>query len=378
MRILFLANVDWFFQSHFLYLARRAQLNGWDVALAAHINSARESLTAEGLELIELPTRRGRFTVAAYSEASAIVLRELRRRPDTLLHGFGLFGIAVGGMASRRVAGQRSLYTITGRGYSAIGSSLRTHLLRIVSRSLCANFVDGPRVRWFAENMEDLAACGLSSAVRQSRTALLGGAGVEPADFSISPMPRRKPFRVALVARMIWSKGIDTAVEAVQIARASGIDITLTLAGPLDSGNPRAYSEQQLRDFESLGGVRWLGRIDDINTLWASHHAAVLPSLGGEGLPKSLIEAAVCGRPIITTRVSGCGAFAEATGGWSVLPGSAANLAIALVEACEHAELANIGLKAREFVLSSCTHDHNWRVIDKFYGDLSERRAETS
>lgn len=370
MRIVFLANVDWFFQSHFLFLARRAQINGWDVALAAHIDGAREALEAEGLELIELPTRRGRLSIADFGAASAIVARELSRDSNTLLHGFGLFGGVVGGVAGRKAGLRRSVYTITGRGYSAAANSRRAQLFRGASRFVCTQVCDGPDVRWLAENEDDLVACGLANAVGQSRAAVLGGAGVDPDNFVVSPMPRGGPLRIALVARMIWSKGVDVAVEAVQIARTQGADIVLTLAGPLDPDNPRAVSEQQLRDFQCCDGVRWVGRVDDINALWASHHVAVLPSRGGEGLPKSLIEAAACGRPIITSRVSGCGAFAEATGGWSVAPDNPAALAAALIEVCEREDLGDLGMKARECVLRAYTHDYNWRIIRKFYDDL--------
>lgn len=370
MRIVFLANVDWFFQSHFLFLARRAQINGWDVALAAHIDGAREALEAEGLELIELPTRRGRLSIADFGTASTIVARELSRDSNTLLHGFGLFGGVVGGVAGRKAGLRRSVYTITGRGYSAAANSRRAQLFRGASRIVCTQVCDGPDVRWLAENEDDLVACGLANAVGQSRAAVLGGAGVNPDDFTVSPMPRGRPLRIALVARMIWSKGVDIAVEAVQIARAQGADIAVTLAGPLDPDNPRAVSEQQLRDFQCCDGVRWVGRVDDINALWASHHAAVLPSRGGEGLPKSLIEAAACGRPIITSRVSGCEAFAEATGGWSVVPDNPTALAAALFEVCEREDLESLGMRARECVLRAYTHDYNWRIIRKFYDDL--------
>ncbi len=375
MRIVFLANVDWFFQSHFLFLARRAKLAGWEVALATHVDKGRELLEGEGLELVDLPTRRGRLAPLEYGAASARVARELERRPDSLLHGFGLFGIAVGSMAGRRAGVRRAVYTITGRGYSAVASSPRARLIRGATRLFCRDFSDGADVRWLAENEEDLSACGLASADRQSRVAVLGGAGIDPGDFKASPMPPRGPLRVALVARMIWSKGVDTAVEAVKLARARGADVTLTLAGQLDGDNPRALNEAEMRAMEAGGAVQWLGRVNDINALWASHHLAMLPSRGGEGLPKSLIEAAACARPIVTTRVPGCGAFAEETGGWCVEPNSPAALADVLLEACARKDLELLGLKARQTVHRSYTHDYNWNIVEKFYDELGRGKC---
>lgn len=102
MRIVFVANVDWFFESHFLHLAQRARARGADVVLATHVDVARDRLAACGIELIELPTRRGRVAPTGIMEAAAIVARALDGSPQTILHGFGLFGIAVGAAVSRR------------------------------------------------------------------------------------------------------------------------------------------------------------------------------------------------------------------------------------------------------------------------------------
>jgi glycosyltransferase involved in cell wall biosynthesis len=169
---------------------------------------------------------------------------------------------------------------------------------------------------------------------------------------------------------MIWPKGIDTAVSAVRIARSRGADVTLTLAGPLDDDNPRAYTAQQLKAFEAGGGVEWVGRVDDINGLWERHHVALLPSRGGEGLPKSLIEAAACQRYIITTDVPGCRAFAQETGGWSVPADDPEALAKALLDVFARDDLERKGQAARQTVMRSYTHDHNWGIVEQFYADL--------
>ena len=54
-----------------------------------------------------------------------------------------------------------------------------------------------------------------------------------------------------------------------------------------------------------------LGQVKDIRDVWAAAHIAVLPSRR-EGLPKSLLEAAACGRPIVATDVPGCREIAQA------------------------------------------------------------------
>src|SRR5207248_1008621 len=54
------------------------------------------------------------------------------------------------------------------------------------------------------------------------------------------------------------------------------------------------------------GDAEWWGHRDDVAEVWARSHIACLPSYYPEGVPKALLEAAACGRPIITSQNPGC------------------------------------------------------------------------
>ncbi|MFN3867487.1 MAG: glycosyltransferase [Hyphomicrobiaceae bacterium] len=367
MKLIFLINVDWFFASHFLHLARRARAAGWSVTIATHMEREHGRFESEGFAVLPLPTRRGSLLPRGLSATADLVAAELRHSPGAVLHAFGLFGIIAGTLACRRARHERRVFTITGRGYAAVSPSPQARVIRLASRQFCSRMADGPSTYWLAENAADLAACDLDTAAREARTRILGGAGIDPARYSPTAMPPSPPLRCALVARMIWSKGVDTAVEAVRMARAAGTDVTLTLAGPVDQDNPRAWTAGVVRGFEATPGVRWLGRVDDINGLWANHHLAVLPSRGGEGLPKSLIEAGAAGRPVLTTNVPGCREFAAATGGWSVAADDASALATELTRIARLDDLEQRGLHARRIVLEGYTQERAWEITHEVY-----------
>jgi glycosyltransferase involved in cell wall biosynthesis len=105
---------------------------------------------------------------------------------------------------------------------------------------------------------------------------------------------------------MIAAKGIADAVAAVRRARALGAPVELDLYGAPDSSNRRSCSEADLRQWSTEPGIRWHGPTADIAEVWRTHHVAMLLTWYREGVPRSLIEAAARGRPIVTTDSPGC------------------------------------------------------------------------
>jgi glycosyltransferase involved in cell wall biosynthesis len=87
--------------------------------------------------------------------------------------------------------------------------------------------------------------------------------------------------------------------------------VRLLLVGTPDPENPTSVSEAELRRWAAEPGIQWRGEVADIRLVWAEAHIAVLPSRR-EGLPKSLLEAAACGRALVATDVPGCREIARA------------------------------------------------------------------
>jgi len=111
--------------------------------------------------------------------------------------------------------------------------------------------------------------------------------------------------RIVLAARMLWDKGVGEFVEAARLLKLERRPLRFLLAGVPDPGNPAAIAEETLLAWQAEGLVEWLGHVADMPTLLAEADMVVLPSYR-EGLPKSLIEAAACARPLITADAPGC------------------------------------------------------------------------
>ena len=135
---------------------------------------------------------------------------------------------------------------------------------------------------------------------------------------------------VVLPARMLWDKGVGDFAAAARILRGRGVAARFVLAGVPDPLNPASIPDAQIAAWVQEGIVDYRGWVADMPRLLAECHVVCLPSYR-EGLPKSLIEAAAAGRPIVTTNVPGCREVVrDGDNGLLVPPQDPAALAVAL------------------------------------------------
>ncbi|MBL8571959.1 MAG: glycosyltransferase [Phreatobacter sp.] len=345
-------NEAWFFRSHFLPWAKAAVAADFEVIVAAASGDADREITAAGIGFVPSPAERRGLVPRGLWAAARQVARLVNPSRPTIIHAFGLHGMAIAALARRLARPAGTVVSVTGLGFLAISTGIGCGVAKVVAKGL-ARSLDGSATIWLTENAEDSVALGLDGAARAGRLVQLVGVGVDLAAFKPQPFPPLQPLRLIMVARMIRSKGADLAVAALVEARAQGIDATLSIAGDPDTANPRSYGTTELAAFAETPGVYILGARNDVPALLAGAHVFLLPSRGGEGLPKALLEAAAAGRPAIVTDVPGCRDFVTAgKTGWVVPAGDAGALASAIAEAA-CADLAAMGTAARAEVEAS-------------------------
>jgi glycosyltransferase involved in cell wall biosynthesis len=143
----------------------------------------------------------------------------------------------------------------------------------------------------------------------------------------IQPVHVEHKVSFILIARMLFDKGIGEYVEAARLIKARYPLVEFNLLGFLDVQNPAAISRSQMNEWVSEGVVNYLGTTDDVQPYINSTDCVVLPSYR-EGVPRSLLEAAAIGRPIITTNAVGCKEVVDdGVNGYLCQPRDAADLA---------------------------------------------------
>jgi glycosyltransferase involved in cell wall biosynthesis len=121
----------------------------------------------------------------------------------------------------------------------------------------------------------------------------------------VAPLPSGDVTRFLLVARLLGDKGVREYVAAARMARGVLPNAQFALLGPIDDGNRTAIAQAELDQWVGEGVIDYLGEASDVRPHVAAASVVVLPSYR-EGLPRTLLEAAAMGRPLIATDVPGC------------------------------------------------------------------------
>jgi glycosyltransferase involved in cell wall biosynthesis len=374
-KLVFVVTEDWFFASHFLPMARAARELGLEVVVVARVRDHRSAIEAIGARVIALDAERRSLNPLSAGYAAGRLAAVLRQEKPDLVHCIALRPILVGGAAAAMAGVRRRVFALTGLGFLGARQDWLGRGARAAVRAAVRG-LETKETRYIFENPDDPRLIGLDPDA--ARVLILGGAGVDPEALAPAPLPPQPPLKIAVVARMLWSKGIDLAVEGARLAQARGVPVELSLYGAPDPSNPKAIPDATLQAWSRDPGVAWRGPTRDVAAVWREHHVCCLPSRGGEGLPRTLLEGAACGRAMVTTDVPGCRAFVrDGVEGLLVPPNDPGALADAFVRlAADAALVARLGAAARARVLDGFTERAVMDAVKALYVDMlaDERR----
>jgi len=302
-KIIYLVSEDWYFCSHRLPLGIAAREAGAEVIVATRVNDHRTQIEAPGLRIVPIEMQRS-GTNPFTDLATILQIIELYRRekPD-LVHHVALKPILYGGYAAKRANVPAVVNAVAGMGFMFISNSLFARTARpLIARAQRA-LMNRANTRTILQNPDDVEMYTQRIGVSPDRLTVIPGAGVDIDQFTVVPEPFAVPTAVC-VSRMLRDKGIHELVAATRLLHAKGVELRVRLVGPTDD-NPASIPRATLAEWNREGVVEVVGPSEDIAGEYARAHIAVLPSYR-EGLPKSLLEAAACGRPMVATDVPGC------------------------------------------------------------------------
>lgn len=305
--IVLFGNTDWYLYNFRLPLLHRLRDEGARLILISPPGAYGETLKAMGFDWRPLPMERRSLNPLAEAKLLLHIARLLRREKVAIIHGFTIKPAIYAGIAGRLAGVKGRVSAVAGLGFVFISDSLKARVLRPVVRTAAWLAFGGANARLIVQNPDDREAFVGRRLVRPDRVHTIPGSGVDLTRFQVSRRVRGdgEPLKVLLAARMLWDKGLAEFVEAARVLKGQGRSIRFLLAGEPDPGNPAACAAEDLAGWTAEGLVEHLGHVDDMPGLLGEVDVVVLPSYR-EGLPKTLIEAAGCALPLVTTDVPGC------------------------------------------------------------------------
>jgi glycosyltransferase involved in cell wall biosynthesis len=357
-KILFVVAEDWYFWSHRRPIASAALQNGYDVFVATRVGDCGERIIEAGFRLIPLHLNRSSYSLfkefRTVSELRSIYRRE---KPD-IVHHIALKPILYGSMAALGDGRMQVINAFAGLGYLVSSPSLKARALKRVLWKAFRFLLNRPNSFLLLQNSEDRDLLVGEVGVRPEKTTIIRGSGVDVNEFQATAEAPGTPI-VLLSSRMLWIKGISDFVEAAKLLRARGINARFVLAGDTDPGSPGAIPREKLQEWQNVGPVEWWGHQQSMSRLLQEAALVCLPSHGGEGVPKALIEAAASERAIIATDVPGCRDIVRhGTNGLLVPPKNPAALAEAIAQLLNDAPLrAEMGHRGREIAVNEFSEE---------------------
>lgn len=349
--LLMVVNDAAFFLSHREPVAKAARDSGFLVVVATAAGPAVHAVVDAGYEHREIRlTRSGRNPFAEALSVVSLIRLFRSVRPD-IVHLVTIKPVLYGGIAARMVGVPSVVSAIPGLGtvFGSVSDS-RMSMARFAAKLLYTLALGHRNQRVIFQNSNDRNVLTMMTRLRPDKAIMIPGSGVDLSEYKMADEAETDVPVVVMAARLLRDKGVYEFTEAARILKQDDVRARFLLVGDPDHTNASSVNESQLEAWREEGIVEILGFRSDIASIFAMSHIVVLPSYG-EGIPKVLVEAAACGRPVVTTDIPGCReAIAPDQSGLLVPPRDARALADAIKHLIENADLRRrMGRTGRRF-----------------------------
>lgn len=156
----------------------------------------------------------------------------------------------------------------------------------------------------FFQNKDDQELFNSKVILPKKKQGLLPGSGIDLDAFKPQSYSYSKKIKVLMISRIIIEKGVREFADAAKMLKENKM-VSFTLVGKFDEEHSRSITKEELDTWTESGILEYLPHSNNIKQLINEHELVVLPSYR-EGTPRTLLEAAAMGKPILTTNVAGC------------------------------------------------------------------------
>lgn len=303
-KILYIINVDWFFISHFLPVGLEGIRRGYKVYVSCGITDKKEYLESLGFIVHPLSISRSGTTIKTEIKTIIEIYKTIKIVSPNILEFFTIKPVLYGGIVSKFLFVPKKVFYITGLGYIFIAKGLKGFIVRNIVKTLYSFAITGKNNSIITENIYDKELINKLNGVNENQIKIIKGAGVDLTEYEYIEEDNENII-VSMACRLLRDKGVFEYIEAAKIFKQKYPNVKFELYGDIDIYNPASLNINDIEKIKEDGYVKIFGFNSDIARVFSNSNIVALPSYR-EGLPKVLIEAAACGRAVVTTDVPGC------------------------------------------------------------------------
>jgi glycosyltransferase involved in cell wall biosynthesis len=373
-RLLFVVNDTAAFASHRLPIAVAADRAGFEVHLAALDSGKLDLLRDHGIAFHSLHVDRTGLNPVNDAQLLVELLGTVRTLRPAFMHTVTIKPVIYGGIVARLLGVPHLVSAITGLGQTFTDTRSIPRSLRAIVRLLYRLALGHHSSCTIFQNPDDREFMVQAGLVSADRTTLIRGSGVDMSSFKPSPEPPGVGL-IVLPARLLWEKGVGEFAQAARILRKRGLTFRMALVGEPPPHNRQSIPQSTIEEWVREGLIEWWGHRDDMPAVYAQSHIVCLPSYYGEGVPRALIEAAACARPIVTADSPGCREVVRhGENGLLVPPRAPEPLAEALSQLLlDPARRREMGCRGRDLAVAEFSVEHVVEATMEVYASLEAR-----
>jgi glycosyltransferase involved in cell wall biosynthesis len=194
------------------------------------------------------------------------------------------------------------LCCVVGMGYLIINKNLFARVYKSIYFFLLKIFIN-KKVFFVFQNSDDYSLFRRKKIISKNNSSLIRGSGVCTKKFKSNN--QKKIYDLIFHSRIIKDKGVFEIIDAIKILRNQNVFFKTLFLGDIDNANRSFITEKQVNFWVKEKLIIWKRKTNNVLPYLQKSKISILPSYR-EGLPKSLLEAASCKLPIISTDVPGC------------------------------------------------------------------------
>tara|TARA_X000000950_G_scaffold163902_1_gene200376 strand:+ start:123 stop:1253 length:1131 start_codon:yes stop_codon:yes gene_type:complete len=192
---------------------------------------------------------------------------------------------------------------VVGLGYLFIEKNKKKNLIKNIYLLLMKFTLRKKNSIFVFQNNDDKKIFMNKNLLRNVSFKIIKGSGVNVNKFCSKKV--KKIYDIIFHSRLLYDKGFNEIVEALEILRKKKIYPKTLILGDPDKSNRSSVDESIIISMARKKKFHWINKVGNVIPYLQKSKISILPSYR-EGLPKSLLEAASCKLPLVATDVPGC------------------------------------------------------------------------